>query len=244
MSFKNDNNEEKQIGNYILIKEIGSGGFAKVFLALHIPTGEKVAIKILNKLMFKVGSENHKLLQREISILKCVKHQNVIKLYEVMETPQKIYLVMELCENGELFDYILSNVKLNENIALNFFHQIINAIDYLHKNKIAHRDLKPENMLLDTHNNIKIIDFGISAQYSNLLSTPCGTVVYAPPEMHFDCPYRGDLCDVWSCGIVLYAMVVGYLPFSDDNEDKNINDIINGRYEMPNELSDELKDMI
>ena len=244
MSFKNDNNEEKQIGNYILIKEIGSGGFAKVFLALHIPTGEKVAIKILNKLMFKVGSENHKRLQREISILKCVKHQNVIKLYEVMETPQKIYLVMELCENGELFDYILSNVKLNENIALNFFHQIINAIDYLHKNKIAHRDLKPENMLLDTHNNIKIIDFGISAQYSNLLSTPCGTVVYAPPEMHFDCPYRGDLCDVWSCGIVLYAMVVGYLPFSDDNENKNINDIINGRYEMPNELSDELKDMI
>lgn len=237
-------NEEKQIGNYILIKEIGSGGFAKVYQSLHIPTGEKVAIKVLNKLLFQEGSLNSKRLQREISILKIVKHKNIIKLYEVMETPQKIYLVMELCEKGELFEYISSRKKLDEVIALKFFHQIVNAINYLHKQNIVHRDLKPENMLLDENYELKIIDFGISATYSDLLSTPCGTVVYAPPEMHYGIDYNGMLSDVWSCGVVLYAMVCGYLPFNEENEDKNVENIVNGVFEIPEWVSDQCKDMI
>lgn len=237
-------NEEKQIGNYILIKEIGSGGFAKVYLSLHIPTGEKVAIKVLNKLLFQEGSLNAKRLQREISILKIVKHKNIIKLYEVMETPQKIYLVMELCEKGELFEYISSRKKLDEMVALKFFHQIVNGISYLHKQNIVHRDLKPENMLLDEGYEIKIIDFGISAVYSDLLSTPCGTVVYAPPEMHFGINYNGMLSDVWSCGVVLYAMVCGYLPFNEENEDKNVENIVKGNFEIPDWVSDQCRDMI
>ena len=133
---------------------------------VHIPTGEKVAIKILDKLQLMEDPDNLKRVEREIQILKLVKHKNIIQLYEVMETPQKIYLVMELCEGGELFDYIVSKERLDENIV--------------------HRDIKPENMLLDKTKDkisIKIIDFGISTSYTNesLLSTPCGTATYVLP---------------------------------------------------------------
>ena len=245
MSIQNDN-EEKQIGNYILINQIGSGGFAKVYLAFHIPTSEKVAIKILNKSLLRKDPENAERLKKEIEILKLVKHKNIVRLYEVMETPQKIYLVMELCENGELFDYILEHQNLDEKKALKIFQEIINGIEYLHKQNIVHRDIKPENMLLDSDYSIKLIDFGISTQYSNseLLSTPCGTVVYAPPEMHRGNKYCGLLSDVWSCGVVLYAMVCGYLPFGEENEEINISNIINGVFEIPSFISPELKDLL
>lgn len=181
---------------------------------VHIQTGEKVTIKILDKLQLMEDPDNLKRVEREIQILKLVKHKNIIQLYEVMETPQKIYLVMELCEGGELFDYIVSKERLDENQSCHFFQEIINALDYLHSQNIVHRDIKPENMLLDKTKDkisIKIIDFGISTSYTNesLLSTPCGTATYAPPEMHKGEEYYGLLSDVWSSGVVLYAMVYG-----------------------------------
>ena len=241
--------KENPIGDYLLNKEIGSGGFAKVFEATHIPTGEKVAVKIMDKAQIFAEPLNLNRIQREIAILKIVRHNNIIKLYELMETTDKIYIVMEYCNGGELFDYIVSKQHLTERQACHFFQEIINCLEYLHSLNIVHRDIKPENLLLykiKNKINLKLIDFGISNCYTmdKLLSTPCGTASYAPPEMHRGEEYYGLLSDIWSAGVVLYAMVFGYLPFCEDDEDININNIIKGNYEIPEEASPELADLL
>ena len=239
--------KEKQIGNYILIKEIGSGGFAKVYKSKHIPTNNIVAIKILNKALFANDPINSKRIKREVQILKIAKHFNICQLYEIMESPSKIYLVMEYCEKGELFDYIISHKYLDEITALKFFQQYINALNYLHSICVIHRDIKPENLLLDYKKRLKLIDFGISVRHSyenKYLDSPCGTIIYAPPEMHLNQKYLGELSDVWNSGIVLYAMVCGYLPFCEDNEDLNIKNIVTGNFEIPKRLSPSLIDLI
>ena len=239
--------KEKQIGNYILIKEIGSGGFAKVYKSKHIPTNNIVAIKILNKALFANDPINKKRIKREVQILKIAKHFNICQLYEIMESPSKIYLVMEYCEKGELFDYIISHKYLDEITALKFFQQYINALNYLHSICVIHRDIKPENLLLDYKKRLKLIDFGISVRHSydnKYLDSPCGTIIYAPPEMHLNQKYLGELSDVWNSGIVLYAMVCGYLPFCEDNEDLNIKNIVTGNFDIPKRLSPSLIDLI
>ena len=251
MSYENnfDLNSDKQISDYILHDEIGSGGFAKVVQGIHIPTGEKVAVKIMDKIQLFTDPLNLRRVKTEISILKLVRHKNIIKLYEVIETPQKIYLIMEYCEGGELFDYIVQKQNLTEIQACAFFHEIIDALEYLHSINIVHRDIKPENLLLDKINkniSLKLIDFGISNIYDmhNLLITPCGTASYAPPEMHKGEKYYGLLTDIWSAGVVLYAMAFGYLPFCDDDEEINITNIIEGNYEIPNTASPELYNLL
>ena len=241
--------KDKQVGDYTLSDELGSGGFGKVVLGTHIPTGEKVAIKIMNKEQIMSDELNKERVLNEISILKIVRHNNIIKLYEVMETPQKIYLVMEYCDNGEMFDYIVSKQHLTEKQACVFFQEIIDALTYLHSQNIVHRDVKPENILLQTFGNTltcKLIDFGISRTYTldKLITTPCGTASYAPPEMHRGEEYYGLLSDVWSAGVLLYAMCFGYLPFCEEDEDTNIDNIINGNYEIPEEASPQLEDLI
>ena len=250
MSYEaNIDNVDKQISDYILNDEIGSGGFAKVVQGIHIPTGEKVAIKIMDKIQLFTDPLNLRRVETEISLLKIVRHKNIIKLYEVIETPKKIYLIMEYCEGGELFDYIVKKEHLTERQSCAFFHEIIDALEYLHSINIVHRDLKPENLLLDKINkklSIKLIDFGISNIYTseNLLGTPCGTASYAPPEMHKGEKYYGLLTDIWSAGVVLYAMVFGYLPFCDENEENNIKNIIEGNYEIPSSASPDLYDLL
>ena len=244
-----DLNADKQISDYILHDEIGSGGFAKVVKGIHIPTGEKVAVKIMDKIQLFADPLNLRRVKTEISILKLVRHKNIIKLYEVIETPQKIYLIMEYCEGGELFDYIVQKQHLTERQACAFFHEIIDALEYLHSINIVHRDIKPENLLLDKINkkiSLKLIDFGISNIYNmqNLLKTPCGTASYAPPEMHKGEKYYGLLTDIWSSGVVLYAMAFGYLPFCDDDEEINVTNIIEGNYEIPSSASPELYDLL
>ena len=244
-----DLNADKQISDYILHDEIGSGGFAKVVKGIHIPTGEKVAVKIMDKIQLFTDPLNLRRVKTEISILKLVRHKNIIKLYEVIETPQKIYLIMEYCEGGELFDYIVQKQHLTERQACAFFHEIIDALEYLHSINIVHRDIKPENLLLDKLNkkiSLKLIDFGISNIYNmqNLLKTPCGTASYAPPEMHKGEKYYGLLTDIWSSGVVLYAMAFGYLPFCDDDEEINVTNIIEGNYEIPSSASPELYDLL
>ena len=242
-----------QIGDYILHHEIGRGGFAIVYQGTHIPTNEIVAIKIIDKNQISSDSLNFKRVESEISILKIVNHKNIIKLYEILETPQKIYLVMEYCERGELFDYIVNNKKLTEKQSCIFFQEIIDCIEYLHNEKISHRDIKPENMLLTQISKknktleIKLIDFGISTKYTlnnKYLSTPCGTTTYAPPEMHKGEKYYGLLSDIWSAGVVLYAMVYGYLPFCDDNNEINVQNIIKGVYDLEDEVSEDVRDLI
>ena len=242
-----------QIGDYTLENEIGKGGFATVYKGIHIPTGEKVAIKIIDKTQLQEDPLNLKRVESEISILKIVKHKNIISLYEILETEEKIYLIMELCEKGELFDYIVNQKKISEIQSCIFFQEIIDTIEYLNNQNISHRDIKPENMLLteiskkNKNLEIKLIDFGISIKYDNnntLLTTPCGTTTYAPPEMHKGEQYYGLLCDIWSAGVVLYAMVYGYLPFCDDDNDVNIKNIINGNYDLEDNVSEDVRDLI
>ena len=249
MSTEAFSEKENPIGDYLLNEELGSGGFAKVVQGIHIPTGEKVAVKIMDKAQIFSEPLNLNRIRREIAILKIVRHKNIIKLYELMETPNKIYLVMEYCNGGELFDYIVSKQHLTERQACRFFQEIIDSLEYLHSLNIVHRDIKPENLLLDTtghHISLKLIDFGISNCYNpdKLLNTPCGTASYAPPEMHKGEEYYGLLSDVWSAGVVLYAMVFGYLPFCEDDEDTNVFNIIKGNYEIPEEASPELADLL
>ena len=251
MSSDSSSIEERQIGDYLIKDSIGNGGYAKVYLGTHIPTKEKVAIKVIDKEELFEEEINKKRLLLEISILKKVRHKNIIKLYEIMETPQTIYLVMEYCNSGELFDFIVGKDKLSENQACSFYQEIIDALSYLHSQNIVHRDVKPENILLNKINriiNCKLIDFGISRTFQNneLVSTPCGTASYASPEMHKGEAYNPILSEVWSSGILLFSMVCGYLPFSEEDELENINNILKGNYEFPDdiELSPEIKDLI
>lgn len=239
---------EKQVGDYILNEAIVEGSNSQVFQATHIPTGEKVAIKILNKIKMNSQPELKKKSEREMSILKKMFHKNIIKLFEIMETSQRLYIVTEFCEGGDLYNYISTRGHLSERQSCKFFHEIIEALSYLHSQQIAHRDIKPENFLLDTSGksiSLKLIDFGISSNYKgNLLETSCGTSAFAAPEMYVGGKYNPLFCDVWSSGIVLYAMMFGYLPFGDENEINNIKNIVSGDYEIPEEASDDLRDLL
>ena len=183
----------------------------------------------------------------------------------MIETPNTVCMIMEYAEGGELFDYIIKNEYLSEDESRNIFHQIIDAIDYMHQLGICHRDLKPENILFDSsHKNIKIIDFGLSNLYYTdlsiindeqnsydaegveLLETPCGSPGYAPPEMVLGNCYNGLLTDIWSSGIILFAMLSGSFPFDDDSEQVLYSKIIKGKFEFPIDitLSEEVKNLI
>ena len=153
---------------------------------------------------------------------------------------------MEYASGGELFDYIVKRKRLQEDEACRFFQQIISGVEYIHKVKICHRDLKPENLLLDDQNNIKIVDFGLSNMYNEgeTLKTACGSPCYAAPEMIAGKRYHGLNSDIWSCGIILYAMTCGYLPFEDPNTSKLYKKILNCDYLIPGFISKPSKDLI
>lgn len=149
---------ETQIGKYKLLKTIGKGNFARVMLARHMLTSNEVAIKIIDKTQLNPNSLEK--LFREVSIMKILSHPNIVKLYEVIETDKTLYLVMEYVSNGEVFEYLVKNGRMKENIARQKFRQIVSAVQYLHSKKIIHRDLKAENLLLDHNLDVKIVDFG------------------------------------------------------------------------------------
>lgn len=208
-------------------------------------TGEKVAVKILEKDMIKDVNDVDR-VAREIQILKMIRHPNIIQLYEIIETPKQLYLIMEYASGGELFDFIVKNQRVKEPLAVKFFHQIIAGVEYLHKLNIVHRDLKPENLLLDHNQNIKIVDFGLSNTYKNgeMLKTACGSPCYAAPEMIAGQFYHGSQVDIWSCGVILFALICGYLPFEDPNTANLYKKILNGDFTIPKIASDDAKDMI
>ena len=238
--------QSKQIGNYSLGVEIGSGAFGKVFLGTHIITSESVAIKVLDKFILSQTPEDLLLIQKEISILKIVKHKHIAQLYQIMETPRYIYIIMEYCEGKDLMDYIITKTRLTEMESLKLFQQLISALTYLHNQNIAHRDIKIDNMLLDAQMNLKLVDFGLSTKYEDkaLLTQPCGTVVYAAPEVLEGKEYKGMLVDVWSSGIALYGMISGYLPFCDQDDEVNRESVLSGKIEMPEFFSEEVKDLL
>lgn len=240
-----DPNEIKGIQQFVLAEKLGQGAFGKVRLATHIITGEKVAIKILEKdKIFQQEDKNR--IEKEIKILKMIRHPNLIQLYQVIQSPKLIYLVMEYSPGKDLFSYIVANKKISEDEACLYFQQIIEGVEYCQKLNICHRDLKPENLLLEGKT-LKLIDFGLSniANKEGKLSTACGSPSYAAPEIiagHKD--YFGSRIDVWSCGVILYVMVCGFLPFEDPNTEKLYAKIIEGRFALPSFVTECCKDLI
>ena len=211
------------LSNYKIKKILGEGTFSRVKLAINKETGQEIAIKILEKNKIK-NSQDLKRIEREINMVKNINHPNIAKVFDIKEDNQNYYFLMEFCENGELFNYIIGKRKLNEEESAYFYYQIINGLEYLHLNNIIHRDLKPENLLLTKNNILKIIDFGLSSYNTsdNLLSTPCGSPCYASPEKVSGQKYNGFTSDIWSTGIILYAMIYGYLPFENLNNNYDI----------------------
>lgn len=210
-----------RVGRYELGRTLGEGTFAKVKFARNVETGENVAIKILDK--DKVL--RHKMIEqikREITTMKLIRHPNIIRMYEVMASKTKIYIVMEYVTGGELFDKIRCRGRLKEDEARKYFQQLINAVDYCHSRGVFHRDLKPENLLLDASGTLKVSDFGLSAlpqqvRDDGLLHTTCGTPNYVAPEVINNKGYDGAKADLWSCGVILFVLMAGYLPFDDSN---------------------------
>ncbi|KAG5251085.1 CBL-interacting serine/threonine-protein kinase [Salix suchowensis] len=207
----------RKVGKYEVGRTIGEGTFAKVKFAQNTETGESVAMKILDRSTII----KHKMvdqIKREISIMKLVRHPYVVRLHEVLASRTKIYIILEFITGGELFDKIVHHGRLSEAEARRYFQQLIDGVDYCHSKGVYHRDLKPENLLLDSQGNLKISDFGLSAlpeQGVSLLRTTCGTPNYVAPEVLSHKGYDGAIADVWSCGVILYVLIAGYLPFDE-----------------------------
>ncbi|KAL3577096.1 hypothetical protein D5086_022379 [Populus alba] len=207
----------RKVGKYEVGRTIGEGTFAKVKFAQNTETGESVAMKILDRSTII----KHKMvdqIKREISIMKLVRHPYVVRLHEVLASRTKIYIILEFITGGELFDKIVHHGRLSEAEARRYFQQLIDGVDYCHSKGVYHRDLKPENLLLDSQGNLKISDFGLSAlpeQGTSLLRTTCGTPNYVAPEVLSHKGYDGAIADVWSCGVILYVLMAGYLPFDE-----------------------------
>uniref|UniRef100_A0A096MAV1 Serine/threonine-protein kinase BRSK2-like n=1 Tax=Poecilia formosa TaxID=48698 RepID=A0A096MAV1_POEFO len=221
------------VGPYRLEKTLGKGQTGLVKLGVHCITGQKVAIKIVNR--EKLSESVLMKVEREIAILKLIEHPHVLKLYDVYENNKYLYLVLEHVSGGELFDYLVKKGRLTPKEARKFFRQIISALDFCHSHSICHRDLKPENLLLDEKNNIRIADFGMASLQvgDSLLETSCGSPHYACPEVIRGERYDGRRADVWSCGVILFALLVGALPFDHDNLRQLLEKVKSGVFHMP-----------
>ncbi|PKA60441.1 CBL-interacting protein kinase 9 [Apostasia shenzhenica] len=237
-----------RVGQYELGRTLGEGSFAKVKFARNVQSGDNVAIKVLDKNLVL----RHKMIEqikREISTMKLIKHPNVIQLYEVMASKTKIYMVMEFVDGGELFDKIVNSGRLKEDEARRYFQQLINAVDYCHSRGVYHRDLKPENLLLDSFGTLKVSDFGLSAfsqqiKDDGMLHTACGTPNYVAPEVLNDKGYDGIASDIWSCGVILFVLMAGYLPFDEPNLMALYKKILKADFSCPSWFSSSAKKLI
>ncbi|KAI4379331.1 hypothetical protein MLD38_005645 [Melastoma candidum] len=234
-------------GKYELGRLLGHGTFAKVYLARNVETGKSVAIKVVAKeKVIRVGMTEQ--VKREIAVMKMVKHPHIVELQEVMASKSKIYIAMELVRGGELFAKV-SRGRLREEVARMYFQQLISAIDFCHSRGVYHRDLKPENLLLDDEGNLKVSDFGLSAfsehlRNDGLLHTTCGTPAYVAPEVICRKGYDGAKADLWSCGVILFVLLAGYLPFQDDNIMAMYRKIHKGDFKCPQWFSSDARRLI
>jgi serine/threonine protein kinase len=236
--------ENALFGKYDVGKLLGCGAFAKVYHARDVQTGKSVAIKIINKKKISSPSLIAN-IKREISIMRKLNHPYIVKLIEVLASKTKIYCVMEYVKGGELFTKIAKG-RFSEDLSRKYFRQLISAVGYCHLRGVFHRDLKPENLLLDENGNLKVSDFGLSAvrdqtQLDGLLHTLCGTPAYVAPEILAKKGYDGAKIDVWSCGVILFVLAAGYLPFNDPNLMAMYKKIYKGEFRCPKWMSTDLK---
>lgn len=238
MAEKQKHDGRVKIGHYVLGDTLGVGTFGKVKIGEHQLTGHKVAVKILNRQKIRSLDVVGK-IKREIQNLKLFRHPHIIKLYQVISTPTDFFMVMEYVSGGELFDYICKHGRVEEMEARRLFQQILSAVDYCHRHMVVHRDLKPENVLLDAHMNAKIADFGLSNMMSDgeFLRTSCGSPNYAAPEVISGRLYAGPEVDIWSCGVILYALLCGTLPFDDEHVPTLFKKIRGGVFYIPEYLN-------
>ncbi|KAJ3363811.1 Protein kinase [Allomyces javanicus] len=238
-------NEPKEIGAYKIGKTLGQGAYGKVKRGVHMTTGEEVAIKIIEKSTLRQPKEIAR-VQREIRYLKLIHHPHIVKVHDVHETKDQIFIVMEQVSGGELFEYIVSERRVRESEARVFYRQLLSAMHYCHASAIVHRDLKPENLLLDANKSLRIIDFGLSTMFqpNSLLETFCGSPFYAAPEMIAGRRYEGPEVDVWSLGVILFALVCGHLPFVNENVKELYKEIAAAKYTCPPHLSTEVMHLI
>jgi len=239
----------KKVGKYYLGRTLGEGTYATVKYGQHTDTGEAVAIKILDKERL-VQDEMVDQIKREITILKNIKHPHVVDLKEVMASEEKIYMVMELMQGGELFDKIVAEGAMNESQARNLLHQLMSALAYCHAQGIYHRDLKPENVLIASDGSAKLSDFGLGALPNSInsengkLMTTCGTPNYVAPEVLSKSGYEGAPADIWSLGVVLYVVMAGCLPFDEPTLPGLFKQIMQAKYDSPPWFSKELKALL
>lgn len=232
---------------YELGRLLGQGTFAKVFHARNLRSGQGVAIKIIDKeKISRVGLIDQ--IKREISVMSLVRHPNVVLLHEVMASKTKIYFAMEYVKGGELFNKVAKG-RLKEDAARKYFQQLIGAVDFCHSRGVYHRDIKPENLLVDENGNLKVSDFGLSAlcetkRQDGLLHTTCGTPAYVAPEVINKKGYDGAKADIWSCGVVLFVLLAGYLPFQDPNLLEMYKKISKGEFRCPQWFPSEVRKLL
>lgn len=233
------------VGKYDLGRTIGEGTSAKVKQGINRENGQFVAIKIIDK---RIVMENNLMYQvkREIKTMKLLHHPNIVRIHEVLGTKTKIYIVMEYVSGGQLLDKMSYAKRLNESEARKYFQQLIDALHYCHGRGVYHRDLKPENLLLDNKGNVKVSDFGLSAlrKPGALLSTACGSPCYVAPELLANKGYDGAAADVWSCGVILFELLAGHLPFDDRNLMNLYKKISRADYTFPKWFTEKQKKLI
>ncbi|CAO3600529.1 unnamed protein product [Absidia cylindrospora] len=238
----------KCIGDYYVGKTLGKGASGRVKLGIHKHTGEQVAIKIISKAHLAANPAIEKAVRREIAIMKLIRHPNVMTLVDVIDDANSsdINLILEYVQGGELFEYLVGKGRLGDAEARKHFQHIILGLDFCHHHLICHRDLKPENLLLDSKNNIKIADFGMASLQptGSMLETSCGSPHYASPEIVAGMPYNGSASDIWSCGVILFALLTGHLPFDDENIRQLLKKVKAGKYVMPDDISRNAQDLI
>ena len=239
--------DAKYVGPWIIGECVGKGASGRVKIARHRRTGQLAAVKILPLQPFlssrstsntNAKAEKQRLgIDREIIMMKLMNHPNIMRIYDVYEGEKELYLILEYVEGGELFDFLVNRGRLPPLEALAYFKQIVYGLNYAHTFSIIHRDLKPENILIHSLNPplIKIADWGMAAfaPPTLQLETSCGSPHYASPEIVNGHKYCGTATDIWSCGVILYALLTGRLPFDDKNVRTLLTKVKTGKYDMP-----------
>uniref|UniRef100_A0A8B9GMD7 SNF-related serine/threonine-protein kinase n=1 Tax=Amazona collaria TaxID=241587 RepID=A0A8B9GMD7_9PSIT len=222
-------------GLYDLGRTLGTGRFAVVKLARHVFTGQRVAVKVIDKSKLAGGAAGQ--LLQEVRCMKLVQHPNVVRLYEVIDTHAKLYLILELGDGGDMFDHIMRHEGgLAEVRAKHYFAQIVHAISYCHRLHVVHRDLKPENVVFFQEQGVvKLTDFGFSNRFQpgKMLTTSCGSLAYSAPEILLGDEYDAPAVDIWSLGVILYMLVCGHPPFQEANDSETLTMIMDCRYTVP-----------